>query len=504
MSANDAAMKDNVKRIVETITSVEQLYDVNSMQRLGLFLWPIMRMNIVLGMPSAKNRPKFEVDYDLYSDWELRIHNEPCEHVLTLKEPPRQADVVLISWPEDNTEVLGGKHYNKHIDTFYEMCAKEGLSCLKLEPYNDSCASIGERRYPADLLTLDALPRPRTTGPAPFDPTVFDGVKQALADQAPQVRVDFDRVMRESYAVCYLRDRFLPLLQRIKPRVVILTRIFNFVAKALISACRSLGIATMDFLHSSNIQYDYKYSYWTKLPPQGYDTLPDVFWCWSESSAAHLSCFRDAPETPHLPIVGGNPWVDRWTSGDLSELSDEGRSFLQTLEGFDRTILVSLQHIKDYMPDVLRAAVMASPPSWKWLFRLHPYQRGYMPEVLESLKDLPEHSFEIDLSTSLPLCALLPRCSHHVTCASSVAREAQVFSVPTTVIHYFGREIFTEEIERGEYGYADEPRALLERIRTVTTPRGTGQNGNLGMYRTRAGLRDIFPVLGVRQARTGS
>ena len=75
------------------------------------------------------------------------------------------------------------------------------------------------------------------------------------------------------------------------------------------AAASKLGIRTIDIQHGKQGKYQAMYSGWTNIPSNGYDLMPEKFWCWGKPSCNHI--LDSSPNrTKHIPFVGGYPWIN--------------------------------------------------------------------------------------------------------------------------------------------------------------------------------------------------
>ena len=74
------------------------------------------------------------------------------------------------------------------------------------------------------------------------------------------------------------------------------------------AAASELKIRTIDIQHGKQGKYQAMYSGWTNIPSNGYDLMPEKFWCWGKPSCNHI--LESSPNrTKHIPFVGGYPWI---------------------------------------------------------------------------------------------------------------------------------------------------------------------------------------------------
>jgi len=231
-------------------------------------------------------------------------------------------------------------------------------------------------------------------------------------------------------------------------------------------ACRRLGIPTVDIQHGGQSPYHYLTTHWTKVPTEGYDFMPDYFWCWSDTNRRFIEPWLPGGACRHVPLVGGNRHVAKWRRLGETLLAADEREYLAKLRTKRKVILVTLGYsVEEILPQSLVEAV-ANAPDWSWLFRLHPLHRG--PSVVDGLRRRLRSAGVADVDVEMPtrtrLHALLAAAHHHVTPFSTAGREALAFGVPTLIVHPVGRTYFADEIESGIFQYAESAQEILARL----------------------------------------
>ncbi|MBI3857802.1 MAG: hypothetical protein HY293_19135 [Planctomycetes bacterium] len=85
------------------------------------------------------------------------------------------------------------------------------------------------------------------------------------------------RLRREFSLILSLRDRFERAFDVIHPSVAFTSNMGRYEF-ALNLACRRRNILTVELQHGAFALHG-QYASWRKVPPEGYDLLPDAFWC---------------------------------------------------------------------------------------------------------------------------------------------------------------------------------------------------------------------------------
>src|SRR5262249_31727054 len=176
--------------------------------------------------------------------------------------------------------------------------------------------------------------------------------------------------------VAALRAGIERKLERIRPHLVAVNCYYSLQNMALVAACRRLGIPSVDLQHGVQGAFHIAYGPWMQVPSQGWDLLPDRFWCWSEPEVNSIRSWAARAGGHHVPLVGGNPWLDSWRAGDsplVREMDSRVARLCAQRPGRKR-VLVTLQwgmNDQAYLLP-LREAIRYGDPDLDWWIRLHP------------------------------------------------------------------------------------------------------------------------------------
>lgn len=215
----------------------------------------------------------------------------------------------------------------------------------------------------------------------------------------------------------------------------------------LIAAAREQGIETVDVQHGKQGKLQAMYSGW-HIPPEGYQMMPDVFWCWGQPSADHILASSPDREK-HRPVVGGYPWLDYYRR-------HVSRAAAPVREGAKKCVLVTTQPPQgdntQPVPDFLLDFMRQRPEGVHFIFRCHPNDRNGPAYCRQRLSEFPDDLYDIDDGRS-NLYDRMISATHHVTAYSSCCYEAGAFGVPTLLFGMDARTIYGDEIERGVFSW---------------------------------------------------
>lgn len=221
------------------------------------------------------------------------------------------------------------------------------------------------------------------------------------------------------------------------------------------AAAKLLGIPTIDIQHGKQGQYQAMYSGWTKIPEEGYDLIPNKFWCWGKPSCDHI--LKHSPNRKHhVPFIGGFPWIDYYKKNIMVDdyiKSNEIR-VLMTLQPPQGD---NLERIPDF---ILRFLDTGDIENIHFIFRLHPNDTQGLSYCKERLKLITTNAYTIDFGKK-NLYDLFGEVTHHITAYSSCSYEAYHFGIPTLLYGNESKEIYEYEIKEKIFSWTNSSTAEL-------------------------------------------
>ncbi|MDA9101236.1 hypothetical protein N9K06_01025 [Omnitrophica bacterium] len=480
----------NHRQAIEVIERIEAAFDVNSLSCRNVRLWPMIRTLILWPellkghtsfrkkmQPAGSGKPsgKGSAVKNFFSVWKGRWKEGPIlgryRRILDrqLKELATQAPVEMVFFSKDvsHTDRLEEGYFDRICDPIIDL-VKDRYRCLKLEVRPKQPEATFPRVYSSFFLnTIDMAKlvdviehgfvlRNRVAG--------FNAFNKAVAEIAPDLDLCEQEILLHAGIVFYYEEILRKVLTVLKPRTVFASGVTGVIPMGLILACRNLRIKTADIQHGQQGKYNVKYTHWTRVPQEGYELLPDYYWCWGKPAAENIATWFAAGGVTHQPIVGGNLWAEKWFGGSAPKLEPPAQHFLEKLEAHKKVLLVTLQPIESPLPAWFFSAVKAAPDDWYWLFRCHPVYRKRMGILEDMIRSEGIENCEWQMASDLPLYALLQKTNHHMTCWSTTGYEALLFNVPTTIIHPEGRKLFETYVKQGLFGYAETAEGLIDSL----------------------------------------
>ena len=259
------------------------------------------------------------------------------------------------------------------------------------------------------------------------------------------------------------------LARRSMLRAIYLTSWYFPDMMGLTAAARERGVPVIDVQHGKQGRFQGMYSGWRRIPPTGYELMPDRFWCWGEPSCDHI--MASSPERKvHRPFVGGFPWLDYYRQ----HISTVGQAHA-VAKSVQKKILVTTQPrqsentepLPDFFVDYLRSL----PEGVHCVIRCHPNDVSGEAYCKRRLKGIPEHLYSID-SGKDNLYDRLLQATHHVTAYSSCCYEASAFGILTLLYGADSKALYAEEILAGEFSWTEGRVADLSAWLDVSAPAG--------------------------------
>lgn len=475
------------KTTIERILAIEKAMDVTAIRYKGLHLWPLVRMQLwqrllhpdkyappaAIGLKRLATklsegffRPDF---YAPYLEHAKRHRNNLSE--LSEFGP---VDILLYSREKDHGDQIGGRYYNRHIDPLIDLI-KTHYTFLKLELITDRTDQTlprFEHTHFFDSLDYLRCDAQRSVIAAfqefPNIPAIEQGrtLTQLLAGIRFDLALTQEYLMMESERVLHYIRYFKELLTAARPKAVFFVDYYDNIGLALITACKSLGITTVDLQSNRQGKHHGMYSCWNNVPEGGYEMLPDVLWCWGKKSVENIIESQPGNKQQQRAVIGGNTWLAKWIDREPAGFvfDSETSGFINEVNSNQKVILVTLQKSDSKIPKSIIEAMRKAPADWYWLIRLHPQQRGKVDTVANMLAELHIDNANVDQATNLPLYLLLRNCHRHVTGRSSVALEALRFNVPSIIVHSTGVALYKEYIDQGLFSFAKYAEEIIDAL----------------------------------------
>jgi hypothetical protein len=264
-------------------------------------------------------------------------------------------------------------------------------------------------------------------------------------------------------------DIYTEIIKRTQPKIVFSVCYYSFPAMVLNYVANKKNIKTIEIQHGPQSDVHLAYSSWSKLPINGYNTLPKVFWSWDKYSNKVIAAWANNKKQ-HYCFIGGNPWID----------------FLKTNQQLEKKIILySLQNLNfDFLfPKYLIEAIKTTT-NFKWWLRLHPRQLEYQNELIDFLKlNKIEHLVNLKEASNLPLPNILNQTKIHITNFSGCTLEAMHYGIPSIVIDKRGYDAFKDLIDEKKVFYSSSKEDFERLLPLLLKSSNTSENLKRNTYR---------------------
>lgn len=228
---------------------------------------------------------------------------------------------------------------------------------------------------------------------------------------------------------------FEAILNKTKPEQIYIICYYMSLMHALLLAAKKQGVKVTEVQHGPMSDTHLSYTNWTNVPAEGYQFLPDEFWCWDKDSLNNMQSWADKT-IKHSAFLGGNPWVD-FLQKQTVTVSLPENIVLYTLQPLAFDVL---------FPENLLALMRQK--KWIWYVRLHPRQYNQKEELIEYLRNRGVlDTVNLDEAYTLPLPLLLNHSIVHLTHFSGSAIEAAMMNRFTVILDKLGEDSFKEIIQ---------------------------------------------------------
>ncbi|MBK6264522.1 hypothetical protein JKA74_05685 [Marivirga sp. S37H4] len=454
-------MERSREEILSLINDIEQKYELVDWQEYGIHVWPIIRIFIFNELTEKKvtgTRSK------TISSNKFSIFFNGLKELFLVRKKLKNAKSLFFA-SQAHRQSINGVNYNRFVDPLMDNLSKDDteiqilFETAKQNEYtyeNYKGYRLFQLSPILDLLHLMSRIKNRINKPA------FDvGSRIGQMNELPiGLRKKLVRKMSRQLPLIPVYQSFsgwlLRQYQGDKLYFVCYYGLFNMV---IISEARKLNMSTIDIQHGvisdKHIAYAFK-----KMPKNGYNSLPNEFWTWTNYEVDCINQWASAyPQ--HQATNTGNAWIqaiqkNKINFGNLDE---------QIKYEEKPIILYTLSNRDDIFPDFLIEAIKKLSGEFSFWFRLHPRQIALKDQIGGSLKSLGIFDLvELNRATDLPLPLILKYTHLHITQFSTVVLEAAHFKVSSILIHTLGRTYFADNPLKDYFYFYDLKKGSFEEL----------------------------------------
>lgn len=458
----------NREEIIEILHRLEEIYEVDKWNINGIDLWPVIRISYAFKLLSQNETCYINNKYNEQSKnpslitktiryFYYGVRNKLHRIALYIEDiwARRYYRMTISNFDtkyiflgaHSHRVMLNGTVYNRFFDPLIEQSKLNNYLVFEYDGYNT------KNRYPAKEKVVDLnkvikghnLERNLITELNRWE-QLLDFTKDQVVDNGySEVANEFVSYIKSPNTVRILNlllSQYLfwnKYFDTHKVKVVYTLCYYSIPNFAIYAAAKAHNIKTIEVQHGPQSKYHPAFAAYSKVPPMGYNTLPDVFWCWDQESTIVI---KDWNSSRHQAIVGGHPWLEAWRLGLF-------KFKLET--NCKPIILYALQTfpLEDAFPGFLIRTIKETE-DMHWIIRLHPRMNNISLDIKELLEVNKISNFDIHKSDLYPLPAVLSKTAVNVTFFSGVTIEAAHMGIKTIVIDERGISFFTNLINQGD------------------------------------------------------
>ena len=276
----------------------------------------------------------------------------------------------------------------------------------------------------------------------------LDKIAVLLKIDRAELKLAYTKELREFLGWYYSAKSLLSQHKKLKEIYVTCWYLPDMMG--ICAAASELGIRTIDIQHGKQGKYQAMYSGWTNIPSNGYDLMPEKFWCWGKPSCNHI--LDSSPNrTKHIPFVGGYPWINYYLKNIAQKKSTSINERIRVLLTMQPPQGDNHERIPNFIIKFLKSKYTESV---HFIFRLHPNDTEGKYYCNERLKLINPNSYTIDEGKK-NLYDLFGEVTHHITAFSSCCYEAQLFNLPTLLYGNDSKKIYQDEIKEKIFSWTD-------------------------------------------------
>ena len=447
--------KNFESHLISTLKKIDEFGPVDQLIYKNQYFWPLLKVKIYFdnwtlynqAPSSTRTKPRLIVRMFNSLKYGMQFLLADFKNM----QLPQKCDILFFADPFNRRVITQGKKFEIYLDAIAKKMDHLGHKTLIVErnAINQYHIPRYSKSIPQFVLQIFFAPYLlKKIGLSTEFQAALNQIKSELKMAGLSTAAIEDVQLRRSISIFELHfNLYCFLLRLCKPKYVVLTEWYSIISISLILACKKLQIKSVEVQHGVQSDAHIAYgNFMKKVSPKYTLAFPDIFWVWTQADKENIERFFSKYNC--RAFVGGNLFLQDVVR---SELILEGEEQLQFLHGQDKKIcIVTLQPTYELHPLILKF-IELNHHSYFFLIRLHPIMMGQFEVYYEKIKSLfPDLSFEMDLSTKLPLILLLKHSDLHITFNSSAVLEAEKLLVPSYIFdNDLAMTYFKEQIQSG-------------------------------------------------------
>jgi hypothetical protein len=471
---------------LEFINEIEERFDVQNWMVEGMHIWPILRINLAFQLDSfvvKQSNVKFGQSIKAAVKKGTKIPLGLIKHMLANfvdyknnDHFKREVDALFITYPSTRRIFSKNGWFDIYCDPFIDLFTRHKIDSAVLEyspDFNYKIPRFNKSIFIQPKLTFLSYLNGLTSKKIQISSKNMDDLKlffDYLISRKMEAYIpDLFFVRLRTGYIRKLANYLKRIFVKMKPSMVLGSNYYGCVEMAASFACRELGITSVDIQHGIQGDFHAAYGRWNKVPGEGYELLPDLFWNWSNEDKKTISKWNTDVKIHHQSIVGGNLLLDFFSKKDNDIIKEYDSKIQNIIKDIKKKIhiLISLQTGRGFL-ELYRDALKESPQHFFWWIRFHPLmtnaERKKAFDIIKTIKTIKKKNVNIEEASNLPLYLILRKMDIHVTENSTIVREAEQFGVPSVITHPSGRSFFQKQIRSGIAVFAESSQNLIKSI----------------------------------------
>ena len=242
---------------------------------------------------------------------------------------------------------------------------------------------------------------------------------------------------------------FKIILKRINPGFGVITGYGSQEGLSFCLACHDLNIKSIELQHGGISEEMPRYGKWKKVPTDGYEVLPNIFWCWNEYDYKFLTKWTEKSKK-HNVKMNGNFFIRDYKNYLDNKANLMNKELSKKVNHFEKFILFALQ-AEEWQPEWLIEEILNQNSNILWGFRFHP---SYYDENREfnlkkqfQQKGLTNYDFDIVNDPSMNILNCIDLSDSVMSAFSSSLLESVMLKKHTGIIHKEGLEHYKNYVD---------------------------------------------------------
>lgn len=298
------------------INEIEDKYPVDEWVVDGIHIWPLIRIqvatNIILkstqgDVPPQQNQQKAALLPKL-----AKVAIGHVAHAKNYLKDYRKNDSLkrrvdaLFLGDQVSRVLVNNRWYDRFCDPLMDKLGALGFTSLHMEPlhqYHTPRHNPGIFIQPyLDWLRISSAMQVRTE----IDFNGLQGFSEFLIHLEKVWEITLSRavLLRSTQYLKIMAGWFDKIIKRTQPSIGFVVCYYGIEGMAFNLSCRRNGIPSVDIQHGVQGDFHRAYGQWNRVPPNGYELLPSIFWVWSETEARAIEKWNPKVSYFHQSFIG--------------------------------------------------------------------------------------------------------------------------------------------------------------------------------------------------------